>query len=209
FNSTCSNLTQVQFVGKNSDHPDILPNLKGNDLNSFAPAVGISWNVPWFAKNKTVLRSGYGINYPGALRNFITVDNTVGTVPGINLVGSGGTGVTYTPSTYTSLSNLTLPVPIPAGTPTTVPFIIPTTDRTLTISTYNRVVPYIQNWNLEIQREVAPNTTIEVRYLGTKGTKLWGTINLNQIDALHRNKELFDAFNAVRAGGESALLNQM
>ena len=102
-----------------------------------------------------------------------------------------------------------IPIPLPPGTQTTVPFVIPTTDRSLTISTYNRTSPYIQNWNLEIQREIAHNTTVEVRYLGTKGTKLWGNINLNQVDALHHNRDLYDAFNAVRAGGESALLNQM
>jgi hypothetical protein len=213
FDTTCSNLTQVQFVGKNSPNPDVSSNLAGLDKNNFGPAVGIAWNVPWFGKEKTVLRAGYGITYQGALRNFITVDNTVGTVPGINLVGSGGNGVTYTPATYTSLSNVALPVPLsavfPAGAPASVPFAIPTTERTQTISTYNRVSPYTQNWNLEIQREVARATTVEVRYIGTKGTRLWGTVNLNQIDALHRNKELFDAFNAVRAGGESALLNQM
>ncbi|PYS53959.1 MAG: hypothetical protein DMG13_10575, partial [Acidobacteria bacterium] len=172
FNSTCSNLTQVQFVGKNSTHPDILPNLKGNDLNNWAPAVGLSWNIPWFGKDKTVLRSGYGISYQGALRNFITVDNTLGTVPGINLVGSGGTGLTYTPPSYTSISTMTLPIPFPPGTPTSSPFIVPTTDRTQTISTYNRVAAYIQNWNLEIQREIVRNTTVEVRYIGTKGSKL-------------------------------------
>src|SRR5205814_3881681 len=81
--------------------------------------------------------------------------------------------------------------------------------RSLAISTYDRVAQYTQNWNLEIQREVARNTTIEVRYVGTKGSKLWGSLNLNAIDALHHNKDLFDAFNAVRAGGESTLLNQM
>jgi len=209
FTSTCSNLTQVQFAGKNSPNPNTLVNLQGNDLNNWAPAVGVAWNVPWLGKDKTVLRAGYGISYQGALRNFITVDNTIGTVPGINLVGSGGTGVTYTPPAYTTISGITLPVPLPPGTPTTVPFVIPTTDRTVTISTYDRVSPYTQNWNLEIQRQVANNTTVEVRYIGSKGSKLWGTVNLNQIDALHHNKELFDAFNAVRAGGESALLNQM
>ena len=209
FDTTCTNLTQVQFVGKNSPNPNVLPNLKGNDLNNFAPAIGLSWNLPWFGKGKTVLRSGYGISYGGALRDFIVVDNTVGTVPGINLVGSGGTGVQATPATYTTISTLSLPVPLPAGTPTTVPFPSPTTDRTLTISTYNRISPYTQNWNLEIQREIARNTTVEIRYIGTKGTKLWGTENLNQIDALHHNKDLFDAFNAARLGGESPLLTQM
>ena len=209
FTSTCNNLTQVQFVGRNSTNPGILPNLKGNDLNNFAPAVGFAWNLPWFGRGKTVLRSGYGISYGGALRNFITVDQTVGLVPGINIVGSGNIGLTYTPPTYTTISTMTLPVPFPTGTPTSAPFLVPTTDRSQTISTYNRVAPYTQNWNLEIQREVAPNTTVEARYVGTKGSKLWGSLNLNQIDTLHRNKDLFDAFNTVRAGGESALLNQM
>src|SRR5262249_24177353 len=170
---------------------------------------GLSWNLPWFGKNKTVLRSGYGINYIGALRNFITVDNTLGTVPGINIVGSGGTGLTVNPATYTDISTVTLPVPFPTGTPTSSPFVVPSTDRSQTISSYNRVSAYTQNWNLEIQRQLADNTTIEIRYIGTKGTKLWGTIKLNQIDALHHNKELFDAFNTVRAGGDSSLLTTM
>src|SRR5438093_3198742 len=209
FTSTCTDLTQVQFIGYNSSNAGISPNLRGNDLNNFAPAVGFAWNVPWWGKDKTVLRAGYGISYQGALRDFIDVDRTIGTVPGINLVGATGNGVTYTPPTYTSISDVRLPVPLPPGTPATVPFTITTTDRTIPIQTYNRVSPYTQNWNLEIQREVASNTTVEVRYIGSKGSKLWGRININQIDALHHNTDLFDAFNAVRAGGESTLLNQM
>ena len=210
FTSTCTNLAQVQFVGKNSTHPDVGVNLRGNDLNNVGPAVGLSWNVPWFEKGKTtVLRAGYGITYQGALRNFITVDSTVGTVPGINLVGSASNGITYTPTAYTSLSSMTLPVPLPAGTATSAPFLVQTTDRTLGMSVYDRVSPYIQNWNLEIQHEVARNTTIEARYIGSKGSKLWGTVNINQIDALHRNPDLFAAFNAARTGGESSLLNNI
>jgi hypothetical protein len=210
FTSTCTNLAQVQFVGKNSTHPDIGVNLKGNQLHNFGPALGVSWNVPWFGKGKTVLRTGYGITYQGALRNFITVDSTVGTVPGINLVGSSlVAGVVSTPPTYTSLSTMTLPIPLPPGTASSAPFVVQPTDRTLAMSVYDRVSPYVQNWNLEIQREVARNTTIEARYIGSKGSKLWGTVNINQIDALHRNPELFAAFNAARSGGESALLNSI
>jgi hypothetical protein len=210
FTSTCTDLAQVQFVGKNSTHPGIGVNLKGNQLHNFGPAIGVSWNVPWFGKGKTVLRTGYGITYQGALRNFITVDSTVGTVPGINYVGSGlVAGLVSTPTTYTSLSTMTLPIPLPPGAAASAPFTVQPTDRTLAMSVYDRVSPYIQNWNFEIQREVARNTTIEARYIGSKGSKLWGTVNVNQIDALHRNPDLFAAFNAARTAGESPLLNSI
>jgi hypothetical protein len=208
FTSTCTNLAQVQFVGKNSPHPEIGTYLNGNDNNNFAPSVGFAWNVPWGGKGKTVIRSGYGINYEGALRNFINVDGAIGTVPGINLL-SGGSGLDYTPSVFTSLGTVSLPIPFPTGTATSAPFPVPTTARSLEITTYNHVSSYTQNWNFEIQREVAKNTTVEIRYIGTKGTKLWSDVDINQVNYFKTNPDLFNAFNAVRAGGESALLNQI
>ncbi len=214
--TSCTNLTQVQFVGKNSTHPNVGVNLQGNDYHSFAPSVGIAWNVPWFGKGKTVLRTGYGIAYEGALRNFITVDSTINTVPGINLI-SNGAGLTWNPPTasagvpLTTLSNLTLPIPKPAGTPDTSPFTIQPTTRNIGITTYNYTNPYTQNWNLEIQREVAKNTTVEIRYVGTKGTKLLGDENINDyyLGQKANAQALFAAFDVARNGGESPLLNTL
>jgi hypothetical protein len=208
FTSVCSNLVQVQLVGKNSTHPEIGTNLHGNDNNNFAPSVGLAWNVPWFGKGKTTIRAGYGMNFSGAARNFITVDGVIGTVPGINQVFGGG-GLAYSPSAFTTLNSVSLPIPFPTGTATTSPFIVQPTQRSLGLTTYSRVAPYTQNWNFEIQREVARNTILEVRYIGTKGTKLESNVDINAISYWKPNKELFDAFNAVRTGGESALLNQM
>jgi hypothetical protein len=116
FVSTCSNLVQTQFVGKNSTNPGVLSNIKGNDLNNFAPSVGFSWGLPWFGKGKTVIRSGYGISYEGSLRNFITVDGTISTVPGINLISSGGTGVNYVPHLHQPVERH-LADSFPVGTP--------------------------------------------------------------------------------------------
>ena len=48
----------------------------------------------------------------------------------------------------------------------------------------NRVNPYIQNYNLEIQRELARNLTFEARYIGTKGTKLYGGMSINDVKFL-------------------------
>jgi hypothetical protein len=214
----CTNLTNVQLVGKNSTNPGIGVNLLGNDYKSFAPSLGLSWNVPWFGKGKTVLRTGYGIAYEGALRNFITVDSTINTVPGINLI-SNGAGLTWNapaatpgvPSSLTTLANLTLPIPLPSGTPTTSPFQIQPTTRNIGITTLNYNNPYTQNWNLEIQREVARNTTIEMRYVGTKGSRLLGNVNVNDLYLYKKDNAslFFAAFDAARNGGESALLNQL
>jgi hypothetical protein len=214
--TSCTNLTQVQFVGKNSTHPDIGVNWKGNDYRSFAPSIGIAWDVPWGEKGKTVLRAGYGIAYEGALRNFITVDGAINTVPGINLI-SGGTGAQWNApaagngTPITTLANLGLPIPFPAGQPTQAPFPVTPTGRSLGITTYNYTNPYTQNWNLELQREVAKNTTVEIRYVGTKGTKLWATVNYNDLAMYQRPNAvgLFKAFDVARNGGESPLLDQL
>ena len=64
-------LTTVELVGKNSPNPN--KQLYKDDWNNFAPAVGWSWSLPWWGKDKTVLRAGYGISYTGALRNYIGV----------------------------------------------------------------------------------------------------------------------------------------
>src|SRR5262249_47744854 len=54
-------LTRVQLIGKASANPNT--NLYSNDLNNFAPVVGLSWSIPYFGKDKTVLRAGYSVGY--------------------------------------------------------------------------------------------------------------------------------------------------
>ena len=67
--------------------------------------------------------------------------------------------------------------------------------------------PYIQNWSLSLQREVASNMTLDVRYLGSKGTKLYGGVPLNDANIFENG--ILDAFNVTRAGGNAPLLDKM
>ncbi len=40
--------------------------------------------------------------------------------------------------------------------------------------------PYVAQWHLTVQREIGPKTLVEIAYVGSKGTHLYTTSNLNQ-----------------------------
>jgi hypothetical protein len=48
------------------------------------------------------------------------------------------------------------------------------------IESDNPINPYIQQWTLSVQHELAKNTTLEVNYVGTKGTHLLDRRNIAQ-----------------------------
>src|SRR5262249_56073239 len=41
--------------------------------------------------------------------------------------------------------------------------------------------PYVQQWSLSVEREILPDTVVEVRYVGNRGTKLTRGIDINQV----------------------------
>ena len=147
------------FVGKNSPNPKEL--LYKNDYNNFAPSVGFSYAIPWLGEGKTILRAGYGWSYTGgALKSANTiVDAIAGSSPGATLINAGA-GIAWTPSTYANLSNIALPIPqAPATGAAIVPVLspVPLSNHSSTLAVYstNRINPYVQNFNFEIQRELA------------------------------------------------------
>jgi hypothetical protein len=192
-------LTQLQLVGKNSPNDGI--DLYQPDWNNFAPALGFSWALPYFGKNKTVLRGGFGMGYE---RNSLRImDVVAGDQPGLRTV------TTFTSTSYLDLTKVALPL-TPVGQPLQT---IPLNDRTQTVRSFdsNLRTAYVQNWNLTVQRELFKNYTLEVRYVGNKGTKLVRGANINEanIFAAASGESILDAFNAVRAGGDSALLDRI
>jgi hypothetical protein len=202
---SCGALTTAEYVGKNSPNPN--KQLFNDDWNNIAPSVGLSWSLPWFGQDKTVLRAGYGIVYIG--NNLVNVvggpEAYAGSVPGA-YGGSGGGGYVYNQRDYLSLANLTLPIPIAARPLQPIPLEGSRGD-TLQGAATNRVSPYTQNFTLELQRELARNWSLSVGYVGTKSTKLWHAMPLNFVDIF--NNGFLEAFNITRSGGNAALFDRM
>ncbi len=201
---SCGSLTTVQFVGKNSPNPG--NQLWDDDRNNLAPSVGFSWSLPWFGRDKTVLRAGYGWTYNGnALIPVNGNTERMGNSPGV-FEGSGTGGLTYTQPTYLSLGNMTLPIPHQFAPLSAVPLDGSRSDD-LAAAAANRVAPYTQNYNLEFQRELSRDLTLTVGYVGTKSTRLWNGTPLNAVDIF--NNGFLAAFNTTRAGGNAPLFDQM
>ncbi len=67
--------------------------------------------------------------------------------------------------------------------------------------------PYVQNWNVSIGREIKPGLVLDVRYVGSKGTKMLRGTNINENNIFENG--ILNAFLTTEAGGNSPLLNQI
>ena len=135
-----------------------LPNkLLYNDYNDWAPRIGVAWRP--FGGNKTAVRGGYGIFYLLASGNN-TVSTPIINVPFILDESKLQPTVNGRP---------TLPVqdlfqPFSVNTQFTTPL-------TYGLNVHMRT-PYLHEWNVAVQRELVPNLSLEVAYVGNKGTHL-------------------------------------
>lgn len=144
------------------------------DWKNFAPRVGFAWDMT--GKGQTVLRGGYGLFFDA-----FSQDMFLGHLP-YNCTfcpGPAFTGVGGAPITSLSLASppgmdqvpITVGLPIYGGaTPLSSFFGIDPNIRT----------PYVQNYNLNIQQAFGNKTTLEVGYVGSKGSRLFRFRDINQ-----------------------------
>jgi hypothetical protein len=198
-------LTRSQLVGKNSPNPNVL--LYPNDWKDFGPSVGFSYQIPWFSKT-TVIRGGYGVNYASPL---VTrdIDNTFGSSPGsVDLYGNGGStgGKPFSPTTYATMNQVQLPLPAKTQPGNVV---VPVTDKSTGTNVFgdDRRTPYIQSFNLSVQRDLAPGLNLTVAYVGNKGTRLGDNYQINEPEI--SSNGFLGAFNTTLAGGNAALFDRL
>jgi hypothetical protein len=192
--------TSIAFFGKNS--PNAGTPWYENDYNNFGPAVGFAWQLPWLGQGKTTIRGGYQITYQiGQSGNNLFQENAVpGSTDSASYVGAN--------VSYLDMTNLSAAIPVPSSVKPMQP--VSTLSRSQQVYNPEKgvVTPYTQNLTLSLTRSITSNLTMDVRYVGTLSRKQWNPVfNINIPNFLYNG--LKEAFDAARAGRESALLDQI
>jgi hypothetical protein len=173
-----------------------------NDWNNFAPFFGFAYspnfregflNTLFGSEGTSSIRGGYSISY--TRDGFTVISNALGT-------GTTNPGLIATSANTTPTGVLT-GAGVPLATPT---FRIPITDRenfllnpnnSLWAIDPNLRIPYVQQWSLGFEREIARDTAFEIRYVGNHLVKGWRANNFNEVN-IFENGFLQEFLNAQR-----------
>ena len=139
------------------------------DPNNFAPRVGFAYSP--LDSGRMVVRGGYGIFYSRTSFQYIT----------LNVIAPPtyvfGTCVIACPGQASlPLSNPFFPAPAQSAFPT----FVPTVGLSGTFFDRNLRTPYLQQYNVSVQYELAKDYVAEAAYVGTHGVNLFRQIGINQ-----------------------------
>ena len=162
------------------------------DFINPAPNVGISWSPQGengflgrlLGANKTVLSAAYRIAYYDEGMN--SISNIQGANPGASQSSSGAAALAAAPGTFSVGGAL----PSVVTSPTSFSFPLPLSNYVLNGGTsWNYInpdlkTPYVQDWNIRLQREVARGTIVSISYVGNKATHIWHYQNVNETNGV-------------------------
>jgi hypothetical protein len=181
-----------------------------NDLNNFAPSVGVVWS-PDFGSGfmgKVFGKSGTSVFRGGFARAFVregtlTVENSVGQNPGgqFSIARSTALGnLTPVGTLLRTPGNPNLVPPTFTATPS-YPRTLTTADAALGFSPDFRS-GYVDSWSIGYQREINRDTVVEFRYVGNRGKDMQLQYALNQINTIENGFS-----NEFRLAQQNLLIN--
>jgi hypothetical protein len=156
-------LTQVGSPG--------LSKLYNPDYRNFAPRVSLAWDV--FGKGKTVIRSGFGIFYDA-----YSQDLFIGQAP---YPPAFDPGPTYNPLGSAQIVPASAAgTVISSGVPIYGPAGCSSYECDIFAIDRNIRTPYMDNYNLNIEQQLANKVVLQVGYVGSEGHHLTRYFDVNQ-----------------------------
>ena len=161
------------FAGGNNGKP-----LYNKQWTNFAPTVGFAWDP--FNNGKTAIRGGFATYYTQdgftLFAPSSTGNNGLFTVATNNVP----TGV-FDPAAFPTLTTPADQFPVSEKTV----FANNSGSNTINVFKQDLSVPYVLEWHLAVQREIGARITVEARYVGNHGVKLYRTSNNNELNILN------------------------
>lgn len=153
--------------------------LEASVSNVFQPRVGFSWQP----NQKTTLRGGFGLySYDWSLDNYgggigAALGGTGQLQDGVNGTSGQRVGVQPIITLDGSGTNFQTGAALPWSTPSPNSVL----GTNVSYIPYHSKVPGVYQWNASLQREVMPNTMVELAYVASHAYNLVWAANLNQI----------------------------
>jgi hypothetical protein len=173
-----------------------LERLYERDWNNFSPRLGLAWDLT--GKGKTVVRAGWGLFYDAYSQDFFVGQlpfNTFNPGPAYNPIGPAP--ILFSFSTVGQIQ---------AGVPVFTDFL----DSDVFAVDPRMRTPYVQNFNLNLQHELARNVVAQIAYVGSQGRKLFRYRDINQpVNPSVSTARPFDNGPFAPSGGTFFYVNQL
>ena len=169
---------QLQVAGQDGNSRSFVP----TSYKNWAPRIGFAYDL--FGDGKSKISGGYGIFYfldRGGISNQLAqnppfsgqVNYSFANGYRVTFTGQAAQGTNNPDGTcLTSCDPVNATIPLPSKGPIQVNLNDPTNVAISVATLPSNVIPDVQEWNLDFERQIGNAMTLDVAYVGNKGTHL-------------------------------------